>query len=105
MTAAIPGFRAQVSNHAVLSADYCGGKVALSFLQLQDFLLNGVAGNQSIGEDGPSLSNAMRAVYGLRFNRRVPQGSRMNTYSAAVRFKPRPPAFRLTRKSRQSLSF
>src|SRR6266481_250421 len=65
-------FRAQVSNHAVPGADYCGGKVALSFLQLQNFLFNGVAGNQSIGEDGPSLPNAMRAVYGLRFNRGVP---------------------------------
>src|SRR5208283_586719 len=65
-------FRAQVANHAVLGADHCGGKVALGLLKLQDFLLNRVAGNQAIGEDGPRLSNAMRAVYGLRFNRGVP---------------------------------
>jgi len=56
----------------LFSAPIIAAQGRASFLQLQDFLLNGVAGNQSIGEDGPSLSNAMRAVYGLRFNRRVP---------------------------------
>src|SRR3974390_1628662 len=65
-------FGAQVPNHAVLAADNRGDQVALALLQFQDFLLHSVAGNQSIGEDGPRLSNAMRAVYRLRLHRGVP---------------------------------
>ena len=46
----------------------------LVFCNSQNLLFNGVPRNQPVGEDLSRLADAVRAVDGLRFHRRIPPG-------------------------------
>ena len=48
--------------------------LGLALLQFPDLLLDGSGGDQTVGDHGAGLANAMGAVDGLRFDGRVPPG-------------------------------
>src|SRR5205814_10592463 len=63
----------QAAGEAFLAQHVTNG-LRLALLEFPDFLLNGSGGDEPIGVDGASLADAMGAVYGLRFDGRVPPG-------------------------------
>jgi len=66
--------RREIPQDAVVGRDDCLGQAALVILQLQDFFLDGIAGDETVGEDVPILPDAVRAIDGLCFDRRIPPG-------------------------------
>src|SRR5215475_12455993 len=67
-------FSAEVADEAVVGVDDGVSEVALGVLEREDFFFDGVAGDDAISEDLPSLADAVRAVNGLGLDRRVPPG-------------------------------
>src|SRR5215467_7036444 len=65
---------AQVADQAVVRVYDGVGEVALRALEREDFLFDGVAGDDAVSEDLPGLADAVRAVNRLRLDRRVPPG-------------------------------
>ena len=64
--------RVRLRISAVVGVDDRVGQFALLLLQLQHLFLDGVAGDQAVGEDRLRLADAVRAVDGLRLDGRVP---------------------------------
>ena len=62
----------EVADDAVVGGDDGVGEVFLGLLQFEDFVLDGVFGDQAVGEDSFRLANAMRAVDGLSLGGGVP---------------------------------
>src|ERR1039457_2762529 len=67
-------FALQIANETVVFAQDGVGQIALGLLQLEHLFLHRVARNQAVGEDGARLADAVGAVHGLGFHRRVPPG-------------------------------
>src|SRR5688572_16965760 len=65
-------FPGQIMQQAIVRADDCVGKIALGALQLEDFFFHGLTRDQPVSKDLTRLANAVRAIDGLRFDRRVP---------------------------------
>ena len=67
-------FAGEIAHDAIIRGDDGIGKIAFGLLQRQDFFFYRIAGNQPISKDLASLADAMGAIDGLCFNRRVPPG-------------------------------
>src|SRR5215210_230137 len=65
---------AQARQHAPIRLDDGVGEVSLALLELENLLLDGVAGHQTAGEDGTALADAVGAVDGLGLDGGVPPG-------------------------------
>jgi hypothetical protein len=67
-------FLAHAADEAVVGVDDGVGEVAFGFLELEDFFLDGVAGDEAVGEDLAGLADAVGAVDGLGFDSGIPPG-------------------------------
>ena len=67
-------FTGDVPDQVVVGANDRVCQVALCLLEGEDLFFDCVASNQSISKDAFRLADAVRAIDGLRFDRRVPPG-------------------------------
>ena len=67
-------FGGEVADEAVLPSDDGVGEVALSLLQLQNFFLDGVTGDEAVRKDLTRLPDAVGAVDCLGLDGGVPPG-------------------------------
>src|SRR4051812_28544543 len=63
---------AEAADDAVVGGDDRVGQVLFALLELQDFFLHRVLGDQPVGKDAARLADAVGAVDGLRLDGRVP---------------------------------
>ena len=63
---------AEAGDDAVVGRNNRAGDFALGFLQLEDFLLDGVARNEAVREHMARLSDAVAAINRLGFHRGIP---------------------------------
>ena len=64
----------KAGEEGVVFGDDGVGEVAFGLLELQDFFLDGIAGDEAVGEDVADLADAVGAVDGLGFDGGVPPG-------------------------------
>ena len=67
-------FATEFADEGVVGVDDGIGEFAFALLQLQYFFLDGVLGDEAIGEDLPGLADAVGAVDRLGFDGGVPPG-------------------------------
>jgi hypothetical protein len=65
-------FGLELGDEAFVFADDGGGEVAFGLLEEENFFLDGVAGDEAVGEDGFGLTDAVGTVDGLGFDGGVP---------------------------------
>jgi len=95
----------QIRKDAVIRSDDRVRQLSFAILQLENPLFDRIRSNEAIREHGSRLPDAVRAIDACASTAGFHHGSSRNTYSAAVRFKPNPPARRLMRNRSHALSF
>lgn len=64
--------RGKFFHAAAFFGDNFIGEGFFSFLQVEDFIFDGILANHAVGKHFLFLPDAMSSVYGLTFHRRVP---------------------------------